>query len=853
MRLDDLQSVPLGQLPSAVADLLGDAWETPPTAQFGEEGSVAASDATSVWRTTFAAGDLDGDGLDDALVREQGGSTNLYRAVRGLDGSTLWTAEATEFVSYESLLLPAGDLTGDGRGDLLLLWLEFSFGNETNETEEEVFAWTWHLALRSGADGATLWELAFQGSESETRGTLSTKYEVTNYYVLPFLSGDHDADGLPDLVVDAVGYDRTYLNNGPYLSRGQRTVATILDADSGNTVLSRGERAEGGSTILLPVGQAVGSPVGDLVWTRVVNQGIARRTVTFDMWDGETLSRAWTTQFGDVTHTALAGFPLGCDATGDGSEDLLAYVAEVPSGAVTKVVSGADGSVAWQREIFFPACLGSIDGGPGTDLLTVPYDPVFLYNETTIAVTLPRTDGATGEELFRTEPKFAAPDGYGYVELQLAGDADGDDVEDLLLFQQRSGGHRHEHGNETGNETTDAARTSIYVESGGSESVLVDRVFDVYAQPLAAGDLTGDGLDDLLLAWNAASSYGELDLNIEALPLVGDGWTHAWRFEAAYAQLVLTGDQAGDGGRDVVATVNQYLRGLRSRVESVSGANGVTAWALGDELIVGPPPGAQDDAGSGDDAPDSFFGAVAIDPGSYLGRLEGGDTQDFYRVKVGAESIVGVTVTPSEGQDVRLSLYRATFDEYGESYPEFVGTSDAPGDAAETVSGATGRPNTFWIAVTTVLGDGNYTLDVERTSLAVDRHAGSGTIDCMAGRVPCSEANENTTITFALSGPPASAVVGLRYLPTMIAQRVVVDVLANGELVTILSTVNHVVEIPPDRVAALWPDGGTIEFRARGPLLGAGDAPFGVVIDQPFRVCAAFAEESAPGLGCFAP
>jgi hypothetical protein len=92
----------------------------------------------------------------------------------------------------------------------------------------------------------------------------------------------------------------------------------------------------------------------------------------------------------------------------------------------------------------------------------------------------------------------------------------------------------------------------------------------------------------------------------------------------------------------------------------------------------------QNDAGTGDDAGDSYSGATTISPGSYVGYMDSTDVEDWYKFQVNSNQGIFVHVEPLEKSDYDIHLYNPSGElvhsaqYYGEDDLEF------PADASGT-------------------------------------------------------------------------------------------------------------------------------------------------------------------------
>lgn len=561
---------------------------------------ASGSAARIEWAT--AAPDLDGDGRDDLFLLLADDPTSLS-AVRGYDGAPLWRIARDAWAPD-----PYGveDVTGDGIGDLLLVWADGFEGEDSYELDgdreryESQASWVTYTELRSGADGTLLSATETPGSarylsERETRTTADPldrdrdayRYEsdVVDAFRWLLPSADHDGDGRTDLVsltvsssyADAYSSESSLLtgrDEAEYRSAGSSD-ARVVDA-SGATLWQLPDHESGREGFLVPGGDLDGDGGGDLLWTGYGNQrststcdrtvvlNDCQETVSAEPWgmasvhNGTTFELVWTADTdGGLAQTGSYLQPVLADLDGDGADDLLGY---------NRALSGRDADELWAREDLWYGLLPISDRDGSPVLLSAQYG----YGSDTCAptaegrierLTLHRVDGRTGADLASSERTAGACDEYGFLGFHVSGDVDADGVLDVVVFayEETQPGYYE--------------ASSFELESGATGDVLA--TFASF--PDVTADLDGDGGADLLMrTWEQGRS---------TTVAMGDlGRTELWRLadteqSGTYPRIV--GDLDGDGGRDVALHDYEYLPdgGYAQRIRFGRGADLSVIWS----------------------------------------------------------------------------------------------------------------------------------------------------------------------------------------------------------------------------------------------------------------------------------
>jgi hypothetical protein len=583
---------------------------------------------------TFAyaspVGDLSGDGLDDVLTYEVTLPEEriLTRALTGTDGAELWALDLTD--TADAVGFPAGDLDGDGAGDLVLASLRiltehrFTFCRRGGCWEESRSTYEWTVGGRSGRDGRLLWSQAYPGREHSryrfNDDDFEANLDATNVAVLPFASDDHDGDGGLDLVVDALDVrltareerDTTLLvlaeSSGEFQLRAT-TRAAVVSGASGAPIATRTAEEAPRIALLVPSGQLVGDATGDLLWEATVftdssyhcrqtlileecDDPVESFSVAHDLEaiDGATFLPAW--RAAEAGFLDVFAFPLDADLDGDGAGELVRL--EVHRGDRfffrTTVLAGATGAPLWAADdahfFPFPVVAGTYDDALGADLLFA----TFLFEDDdpgAITVELSRVDGVTGAPLFATRRVLRPVEGthdetFGFAFVAPLGDTDGDGRDDVDLGALAEAFDYEFAPLDGGFSETRTSGSVALVESAATGDEIHAFRREGFALLDPADDLDGDGRADVFDVTFPEDYFDEdaqrpvTGLRLSpAAPL----WTLS--LEVFSEDLITAGDQDGAAGAELLLSELTVADSRASvTVTSLSGATAAPRWSF---------------------------------------------------------------------------------------------------------------------------------------------------------------------------------------------------------------------------------------------------------------------------------
>ncbi|MGV8711864.1 MAG: beta strand repeat-containing protein [Nitrosomonas sp.] len=542
-----------------------------------------AAEYDNLGKSVSTAGDINGDGFDDLIVgspgadlngKESGSSYVVFGQASGfaaeidltsLNGSNGFRLDGTDFFHASSSVSTAGDVNGDGFDDLIIGAPFIGYDSQGIFGASYVmfgkvsgFDAVINLASMDDSDGFRL--------EGEPSGTVST-------------AGDINDDGFDDLIVGASGADPNGDESGSsfvIFGRSEFTTKTVytgtVDDDilTGTTTAERFEAGDGNDRM-------IGRGGADTFQGDAGDDSIFVRDLDFQSVDGgtgtDTLELAGPKLKLNLAEVrgAINGIEVidltGLDFTGAGDNTLtltLQDLRDLSDTTDTFIVNGNDG------DHIFGLVDGWVDEGKDGD-----YE-IFTNSGTTLrvnsavstdisarnAISLGSLDGSDGVRLVGLNNG----DQLG-SSVSNAGDVNGDGVDDVIvgaLFASSP------NGDFSGSSYVVFGKTSGFNAAlelsslDGHNGFRMDGVKEkdfLGSSVSAAGDINGDGFDDLIISASSASYVV---------------FGNASGFEAV---TDLSGLNGNNGFRmDGVVEMDQFL-------ESVSNAGDINADGF-DDLIV---------------------------------------------------------------------------------------------------------------------------------------------------------------------------------------------------------------------------------------------------------------------------
>lgn len=357
-------------------------------------------------------GDIDGDGISDAIV---GSALGCVRVLSGATGVELHRfVDETPFSDYGSAVAGAGDVDGDGVPDLLIGANQMAHNGEDSGT-----AW-----VHSGADGSVIYELYGDQVDDHFGKSVAAL-------------GDIDKDGYEDFAIAAVPpiYPIEPTNYVRVFSGADGSeIFTLLGSQQegdrfGYSIDSAGDvDGDGWPDILVGVPMDSANP-GDLFWSGSVQ-----------VFSGKTGKRLYR-RYGDQTY-AFHGYVVANagDVDADGTPDFMAGGwgddTNGENTGMVRVYSGADGSTLYTfHGEPNTKSIGTVVGGVGDldgdgfDDLAIGMPHAFHGGEQVGLLRL--ESGADGSRL--ADWQGQVPGGEFAAAVTSAGDLDGDGLGELLI------------------------------------------------------------------------------------------------------------------------------------------------------------------------------------------------------------------------------------------------------------------------------------------------------------------------------------------------------------------------------------------------------------------------------------
>jgi GH25 family lysozyme M1 (1,4-beta-N-acetylmuramidase) len=450
-----------------------------------------------VYDALIAPGDVNGDGKPDLLARKPDGTLWFY-AGTGTSGSTAdggfgGGIQINSGWSVFDTVLGAGDMTGDGRADLLArkpdgsLWLYPGTGN-----------------IASGGFSSPI--------------SLGGGWNMFDAIIAP---DDVTGDGKQD-VLGRKPDGTLWL----YAGTGSGTVTPGVQIDSGwgmfDTVTSGGDLNGDG------LGDLLGRKPDGTLFYYATNRPSPSPT---GLSPGVMINLGWS------SFTSV----LGGDFTGDGKSDLAARDPNgylwLYKGTGTTGTDGASGlnpgAAVGSGWGMFSSLLspGDLNGDRKPDLLGVKSDGTLWYY------------AGTGEASAPVRPGVSVNTGWNaFAQILAPGDLNGDGRSDLIGVKSDGTMWFYAGDGTMGSSSSGGLHSGVYVGSG----------WGMFSRIVAPGDLNGDGKPDLLgikpdgTMWIYAGSGLSGTQIFQPGIRINAGWS-------SYTTVLGPGDLSGDGKNDLLA------------------------------------------------------------------------------------------------------------------------------------------------------------------------------------------------------------------------------------------------------------------------------------------------------------
>lgn len=656
------------------------------------------SDQTDAHLTcTGAGGDVNGDGYSDVLAVAPGYDSGdvdegkvflFYGSPSGLDDTPGWTAESDQPGALFGYGGTAGDVNGDGFGDLIIGAQRYDNG-QSDEGRAFVY-----LGSANGLATTAAWTVESDQDGAELGLSVST-------------AGDVNGDGFSDVVVGARYYDHGENDEGAAL--------VYLGSANGlaTTYAWMGEGDQDSATFGMfstTAGDVNGDGYADLLIAAPTydagEESEGRAYVYYGSASGVQETPVWTAEGNQVWALFGYSFPGHAgDVNGDGYADIAVGALRYDSSQTDEgaafvyhgSAAGLDASPAWTAESnqtgawfgYTVGTAGDVNGDGYHDVIVgaYHYDGALTDEGAAFVYYGSATGLATSPAWMVTGEQASA---YFGRAVGTAGDVNGDGYSDVII-----GAYLYDHGH------TDEGRAYVYYGSAAglaaspawtAESDQDEAWFGFSVA--TAGDVNGDGFGDVMVA---AVYYDDDQLNEGRVYVfqgsaTGLAANPAWTVDGDQVTPVFggtlgtAGDVNGDGYSDVIVGAPYYDHGQVNEGRafvyhgSATGLAPTPAWTAEsnqDEALFGYVGTAGDV--NGDGFSDAIVAAVYYDGGQ----------QNEGRVYVYYGSKTGLAFNPA---------WTAEGEQEGAGFGSAVGTAgDVNGDGfSDVIIGAYYYDNGQW-------------------------------------------------------------------------------------------------------------------------------------------------------------
>ena len=300
---------------------------------------------------------------------------------------------------------------------------------------------------------------------------------------------------------------------------------------------------------------------------------------------------------GTVPTLIVSAGDLGEDETGDvlvmmttSELDMTTFTTNTAARLIAK--RGCDGEPLWEEHVngtgwIPPSALlvGDLDGDGKDDVLvqmsTTELDMASDTLTTTATVIAKR--GCNGEQLWNDSVSGTV---RAYISASRAGDLDGDEMDDVLVQMSTT-----ELDMASGNITM---RATVIAKRGCNGEPLWEEPVDGFGWALPAGDLDGDGMDDVLVQISSTerdTASGTSTTTATVIAKRGYDGEQLWEEPVTGTELFLfalpAGDLDGDDQADVLVQMWRYNETTRNKTATVIAKRGHNGEHLWEESVTG--------------------------------------------------------------------------------------------------------------------------------------------------------------------------------------------------------------------------------------------------------------------------